>query len=51
MDDIIIFSNTIEQHYSNLIQIKILEKAHTEISLEKSKFFTLETALFLTMQL
>jgi len=40
MDDIIIFSNTIEQHYTDLIQIiNILQKAHMKISLEKFKFF------------
>jgi len=45
MDDIIIFPNTIEQNYTDLIQIiNILQKAHMKISLEKSKFFKLETA-------
>ncbi len=45
MDDIIIFSNSIEQHYADLIKIiNILQNANMKISLEKSKFFKLETA-------
>jgi len=44
MDDIIIFSKTIEQHYKDLIGlINILLKANMKISIEKSKFFKLET--------
>jgi len=44
MDDIIIFSKTIEQHYKDLIVIiKILLNANMKISIEKSKFFKLET--------
>jgi len=39
MDDIIIFSNPIEQHYANLIKISnILQRAIIKISLEISKF-------------
>jgi len=44
MDDIIIFSKTIEQHYKDLIVIiNILLNANMKISIEKSKFFKLET--------
>jgi len=51
MDDIIIFSKTIEQHYMDLIVIiNILLNADMKISIEKSKFFKLETTtLFFTM--
>jgi len=43
MDDIIIFSNTIEQHFSDLTQIiSILQRRNMKISLKKSKFFKLE---------
>jgi len=45
MDDIIIFSNSIEQHYKDLNQIiNILLKANMKISSEKSKFFKRETS-------
>jgi len=45
MDDIIIFSNTIEQHYADLIKINnILQRANTKFSLEEYKFFKLESA-------
>jgi len=45
MDDVIIFSNTIEQHFSDLTQIiSNLQRANIKISLEKSKFFKLETS-------
>jgi len=44
MDDIIIFSKTIEQHYKDLIVIiNIFLNANMNISIEKSKFFKLET--------
>jgi len=44
MDDIIIFSKTTEQHYKDIIVIiKILLNANMKISIEKSKFFKLET--------
>jgi len=44
MDDIIIFSKTIEQHYKDLIVIiNILLNANMKISIEKLKFFKLET--------
>jgi len=44
MNDIIIFSETIEQHYKDLIVItKILLNANKKFSIEKSKFFKLET--------
>jgi len=44
MDDIIIFPKTIEQHYRDLIVIiKILLNENMKISIEKSKFFKLET--------
>jgi len=44
MDDIIIFSKTIEQHYKDLIVIiNILLNANMKISIEKTKFFKLET--------
>jgi len=44
MDDINIFSKTIEQHYKDLIVIiKILLNTNLKISIEKSKFFKLET--------
>jgi len=44
MDDIIIFSKTIEQHYKVLIVIiNTLLNANMKISIEKSKFFKLET--------
>jgi len=39
MDDIIIFSNSIEQHYKDLNKIiNILLRPNMKISLEKSKF-------------
>jgi len=41
MDDIIIFSNSIEQHYKNLNKI-INIRANMKISFEKSKFFKRE---------
>jgi len=45
MYDIIIFSNTIEQHFSDFTQIiSILQRANMKISLEKSKFFKFETS-------
>jgi len=45
MDDVIIFSNTIEQHFSDLTQIiSILQRANMKIYLEKSKSFKLETS-------
>ncbi len=44
MDDIIIFSNTIEQHYKDLIVvIEILLNANMNTSVEKSKLFRLVT--------
>jgi len=44
MDEIIIFSKTIEQHYRGLIVIiRIWLIANMKISIEKSKFFKLET--------
>jgi len=43
MDDIIIFSNTNEQHYTIIKIINILQQANMKISLKKSKFFKLET--------
>jgi len=44
LDDIIIFWKTIEQHYKDLIVIiKILLNSNIKISIEKSKFFKLET--------
>jgi len=44
MDDIVIFYKTIEQHYKDLIVIiNILLNANMKISIEKSKFFKLET--------
>jgi len=44
MDDKFKFSKTIEQHYKDLIVIiKILLNANMKISIEKSKFFKLET--------
>jgi len=44
MNDIINFSNNIEQHYADLIKIiNILQRANIKISLEKSKFFKLDT--------
>jgi len=44
MDDVIMFSKTIEQHYKDLIvKINILLNANMKISIEKSKFFKLET--------
>jgi len=44
MDDITIFSKAIEQHYKDLIVIiNILLNANMKISIEKSKFFKLET--------
>jgi len=44
MDDVTIFSKTIEQHYKDLIVIiNILLNANMKISIEKSKFFKLET--------
>jgi len=40
MDDIIIFSNTIEQHSADLIQIiNILQRANMKLSLEKLSRF------------
>jgi len=43
-DGIIILSKTIEQHYKDFIVIiKILMNANMKISIEKSKFFKLET--------
>jgi len=43
MDDIIIFSKTIEQHYKDLVVIiNILLNANIKISIEKAKFFKLE---------
>jgi len=45
MDDIKIFSNSIEHHYIDLNKIKnILLRANMKISLEKSKFFKRETS-------
>jgi len=45
MDDIIIFSNSIEQQYKDLYKIiNMLLKANMKISLEKSKFFKRETS-------
>jgi len=45
MDDIVNFSNTIEQLLSDLIKIiNILHRANKIISLEKYKFFKLQTA-------
>jgi len=42
MNDIIIFSKTIEQHYKDLIVIiNMLLNANMKISIEKSKFFKL----------
>jgi len=47
MDDIIIFSKRIEKHYKDLIVIiKIWLNANMKISIEKSKFFKLETNFF-----
>jgi len=44
MDDIIIFSKIIEQHFEDLIVIiNILLNANMKISIEKSKLFKLET--------
>jgi len=45
MDNIIIFSNSIEQHYKDLNKIiNILFRANMKISLEKSKYFKRETS-------
>jgi len=45
MDDIFIFTNTIEPHFADIIKIiNILQRANMKISLEKSKFFKLESA-------
>jgi len=43
MDDIIIFSKTIEQQYKDFVIINTLLNANMKISIEKSKFFKLET--------
>jgi len=44
MDGIIIFSKTIEQHYKDLtVIINILLNVNMKISIEKFKFFQLET--------
>lgn len=43
MDDIVVFSNSLNEHTVHLQTIiKELEKAHMKISLEKSKFYQRE---------
>jgi len=43
MDDIIIFSKTIEHYQDLIVIINILLNANMKISIDKSKFFKLET--------